>query len=100
MRLFRLASYVALLAALPLFAREGPTLSSISPSSLHEASGDGVMTHEGTNFPPPRPWGGGVGLFAGRAGPIALPPNAGTDTEMFVWLPLEVINIPGNYTVT
>lgn len=96
MRLLRLASFMVLLTALPLLARDVPTITSISPDSLHEMSGEWFMTIEGTHF---LPLGGVNIVFTGPAGTIALPPNSGTDTELFVWIPLEVLNAPGNYTV-
>jgi len=93
----RLAVLTVFLSALPLFAREVPTITSISPSSLHLASGEWFMTIEGTHF---LPLSGVSVIFSGPAGTVSLAPNSGTDTEMYVWVPLGVLNAPGNYTVT
>lgn len=92
-----LSMVLLLLSALPLFAREAPTITSISPSSLHAWSGEWFMTIEGTHF---LPLGGVSVIFNGPAGTISIGPSTGTDTRMYVWLPLNVLNYPGNYSVT
>jgi hypothetical protein len=96
MRLFRLISFAVLLVALPLMARETPTISSISPHALYTMSGEWFVTLQGTHF---LPTGGVSVVFTGPAGTVALSPNASTDTNMSVWVPQEVLNQPGNYSV-
>jgi hypothetical protein len=97
MRVLRLALSVVLFLALPLFAREVPTINSINPSSVHMMSGEWFVTITGTHY---LPLSGVNVTFNGPAGVFTLAPNAGTDTEMFVWVPLPVTNVPGTYTVT
>jgi hypothetical protein len=96
MRLSRLLSSAIFLIALPLMARETPTISAITPNAVHTASGEWFMTVQGTHFLPTA----GVNIiFSGPAGTFALTPSAATDTNMSVWVPLEIINVPGYYSV-
>jgi hypothetical protein len=96
MRLTRLMSSAIFLIALPLMARETPTISAITPNALHTNSGEWFMTMEGTHFLPTA----GVSIvFSGPAGTFTLTPSAATDTSMAVWVPLEIINVPGYYLV-
>jgi hypothetical protein len=84
------------LIALPLMARETPTISAITPNALHTSSGEWFMTVQGTHFLPTA----GVNIvFSGPAGTFALTPSAATDTNMSVWVPLEIVNVPGYYSV-
>jgi HYR domain-containing protein len=96
MRLSRLMSSAIFLIALPLMARETPTISAITPNVLQTSSGEWFMTVQGTHFLP----SAGVNIvFTGPAGTFALTPSAATDTNMSVWVPLEIINVPGYYSV-
>lgn len=99
MRVSRPALYLVLLllTSFPVFAREVPTITSLGPSSFHAWSGEWFMTIEGTHF---LPLTGVSIIFNGPAGVISIGPSTGTDTRMYVWVPLEVLNAPGNYTVT
>jgi HYR domain. len=96
MRLFRLVPFAVLLFGLPLMARETPTISSISPSNLHEMSGEWFVRLQGTHF---LPIAGVTVIFTGPSGTVALFPNASTDTNMDVWVPQEVLGLAGNYSV-
>jgi hypothetical protein len=96
MRLSRLMSFAISLIALPLMARETPTISAITPNALHMSSGEWFMSVQGTHFLP----SSDVNIvFSGPGGIFALTPSAATDTNMSVWVPLEVVNVPGNYSV-
>jgi len=96
MRLSRLMSSAIFLITLPLMARETPTISAITPNAVHTMSGEWFMTVQGTHFLPST----GVNIvFSGPAGTFALTPNAATDTNMSVWVPLEIVNVPGYYSV-
>jgi hypothetical protein len=84
------------LIALPLMARETPTISAITPNAIHIASGEWFMTVQGTHFLPVT----GVNVvFSGPAGTFSLTPNAATDTNTAVWVPQEVVNMAGYYSV-
>jgi hypothetical protein len=87
---------IVLLLALPLMAREIPTISSIAPNALHVSSGEWFMTLQGTHY---LPLSGVSVIFSGPAGTITIGPSAGTDTNMNVWVPQEVLNQPGYYSV-
>ncbi|HEV7428535.1 MAG TPA: HYR domain-containing protein [Thermoanaerobaculia bacterium] len=77
-------------------ARETPTISAITPNAVHTMSGEWFMTIQGTHFLPTS----GVNIvFNGPAGVFTLTPSAATDTTMSVWVPLEIVNIPGYYSV-
>jgi hypothetical protein len=96
MRLSRLLSSAIFLIALPLMARETPTISAITPNALHTMSGEWFMTVQGTHYLP----SSDVSIiFTGPAGTYTLAPSAATDTEMSVWVPLELLNVPGYYSV-
>jgi hypothetical protein len=59
-------------------------------------SGEWFMTVQGTHYLP----SSDVSIvFSGPAGVFSLTPSAATDTNMSVWVPLEIINIPGYYSV-
>src|SRR3954452_12103803 len=98
MRVSRPASYFALLilAALPVFARSAATVTSISPSSVRMMSGEWFMTIDGSHFLPLS----GVSIIFSGPVTASISPSTGTDSRMYVWLPLQVLNVPGNYTVT
>ena len=96
MRLLRLVSSGIFLIALPLMARETPTISAITPNALHTQSGEWFITVQGTHFLP----SADVNIvFSGPAGTFTLAPNAATDTNMSVWVPQELLNVPGYYSV-
>jgi hypothetical protein len=77
-------------------ARETPTISAITPSAIHVGSGEWFMTVQGTHFLPATD----VNIvFSGPAGTFSLTPNAATDTNMAVWVPQEVVNGAGYYSV-
>src|SRR4051794_12374788 len=97
MRVLRLALFTVLLSALPLFARNAPTIGSINPGSVHVQSGEWFMAINGTNF---LPLSSVSIVFNGPGGTVSLPPNAGTDTTMYVWIPEAAVNHSGYYTVT
>lgn len=97
MRVLRLALFTVLFTALPLFARNTPTIGSIDPSSVHVSSGEWFMAINGTNY---LPLSGVSIVFSGPGGTVSLPPNAGTDTTMYVWVPEAAVNHSGYYTVT
>jgi hypothetical protein len=89
-------SFAISLIAVPLLARETPTISAITPNALHTSSGEWFMSVQGTHFLP----SSDVNIvFSGPGGIFALTPSAATDTNMSVWVPLEVVNVPGNYSV-
>ena len=78
MRLSRLLSSAIFLIALPLMARETPTISAITPNALHTMSGEWFMTVQGTHYLP----SSDVSIiFTGPAGTYTLTPSAATDTE-------------------
>src|SRR5947209_15720906 len=85
------------LVALPLFARDVPTISTISPNTLKVQSGEWFVTLQGTHY---LPTAGVNVIFSGPGGTYVLSPNASTDTNMVVWVPLEAVAVPGNYSVT
>lgn len=97
MRVLRLALFTVLLTALPLFARNAPTIGSINPGSIHVQSGEWFMTISGTNF---LPLSSVSVIFSGPGGTVSLPPNAGNDSTMYVWIPEAAVNNSGYYTVT
>src|SRR5207237_2505591 len=96
MRMSRLMLFAVFLLALPLMARETPTISSVTPNALHSNSGEWFVTLQGTHYLPITDV---VVIFSGPAGVFTLNPNAATDTNMTAWLPLEILNSPGYYTV-
>jgi hypothetical protein len=96
MRAIRSFAVALLFLALPLLARDVPTISSISPDTLQWQSGEWFATLQGTHY---LPSAGVTVIFSGPAGTIALTPNASTDTNMTVWVPLEVLVSPGDYSV-
>jgi hypothetical protein len=99
MRAFRFAIQAAclLLAVTPLAARVAPTISSVSPSSIHEKSGEWFMRISGTNF---LPLAGVTVTFSGPSGTVTLNPSAGTDSSLDVWVPQSVVLSAGSYNVT
>src|SRR5947209_1394339 len=97
MRVLRLALFTVLLTGLPLFARNAPTIGSINPGSIHVQSGEWFMNISGTNF---LSLSSVSVIFSGPGGTISLPPNSGTDTTMYVWIPEAAVNYSGYYTVT
>lgn len=97
MRVLRLALFTVMLTALPALARSVPTIGSINPGSIHVQSGEWFMTITGTHF---LPLTGVSVIFSGPGGTVSLPPNAGTDTTMYVWIPEAAVNHAGYYTVT
>jgi len=96
MRAIRFAMVVAVCVTLPLFGRDVPTISTLSPNTLRAQSGEWFVTLEGTHY---LPSAGVVVFFSGPAGTIGLVPNASTDTNMAVWVPQEVLVYPGDYSV-
>lgn len=99
MRAFRFAFVITclLLAVTPLAARVAPTISSLTPSSIHEKSGEWFLRLNGTSF---LPLTGVTVTFSGPSGTVTLSPNAGTDTSLDVWIPQNVVLNAGSYTVT
>lgn len=97
MRALRFGLWAVLVTALPLFAREIPTISSISPNAVHIENGEWFVTINGTHFLPLS----GVSVnFSGPAGSYTILPQRGTDTSMVVWVPGPPLINPGTYTVT
>jgi len=96
MRGTRLLVLAVVLVTVPLFARDVPTISSISPDTLRAQSGEWFAVLQGTHYLP----SAGVSvIFSGPAGTVALSPNASTDTNMTTWVPQEVLLNPGDYSV-
>jgi hypothetical protein len=97
MRASRIALAVLLLSALPLFARVAPTISSISPNTIHFDNGEWFVEIDGSGFLPTR---GLQVYFVGPAGTYTSVANAATDSELAVWVPGAPLLNPGTYSVT
>jgi hypothetical protein len=97
MRSTRFLCLIAVFTALPLFARDTPTISSLSPNAVQAQGGaETFATLQGTHY---LPLAGVSVIFSGPAGTFSVAPNTSTDTNMNVWIPQEVLLVPGNYSV-
>lgn len=71
----------------------GGTITSLNPSSIKVASGEYFMQINGSGL-------SGTVAFDGGAGHFELDANATAAGHVIVWVPLEIVNDPGTYTVT
>jgi hypothetical protein len=85
-----------LLIALPLLARETPTLSSVSPGSVHVESGEWFVTLQGSHFLPTT---GVTVVYTGPAGTLSVAPSVSTDSTIVAWVPSAVLINAGTYSV-
>jgi len=81
--------FVFLVAALSL---QAGTITSVNPNSIAVDSGEWFTAINGTGL-------GDVVTFAGPAGTFNVPINATTRGGVIVWVPTEVVDRAGNYTV-
>lgn len=72
------------------------TISSVNPSSILTRSGEYFITANGTGFT-----GGDQFVISGNAGTFTLNVNAiDASGALTGWIPLEVVNTPGTYSLT
>ncbi len=71
----------------------GGTITSLNPSSIRVGSGEYFMQINGSGL-------SGTVVFDGGAGHFELYVNATAAGHVIVWVPLEIVNDPGTYTVT
>ena len=84
---------LAIFALLTAFGASAGTITSLDPSTITARSGEYFMTINGTDL-------GTRLLYNGPAGTFLLDINAQGAGNVVGWLPVEVANTPGTYTVT
>lgn len=75
------------------FSALGGTITSLSPSSIQVSSGEHFLQINGSSL-------SGTVTFSGGTGPFELEVNATAAGHVIVWIPLEVVNDSGTYSVT
>lgn len=89
-------SAIALAVILIALSVSAGTISSVSPSSILTRSGEYFITANGTGFT-----GGDEFVISGNAGTFTLYVNAIDGSGAITgWVPLEVVNTPGTYSLT
>lgn len=89
MRRLVLVSLVLLVAV----SAAAGTISSLSPSSFVNRSGEHFITINGSSL-------GNTVRFSGPAGTFSVDINARITGGVIAWLPLEILNTPGTYSLT
>lgn len=87
----RISSAVALLLLMTVSAFAG-TIESLAPSSVPVGSGEYFLEIRGVRL-------GDLVLFSGPGGRFELPVQSRTDTSVSTWVPEEVVNAAGTYSV-
>lgn len=86
---------VALVALLIAGSLSASTITSISPTSFHRNTGEEFLTVNGSSL-------GDTVRYDGPAGIFNVPVNFSNNlsTRVIAWVPLQVLNTPGTYSVT
>ena len=75
------------------FAAMGGSITSLDPPSILTRSGEYFMTFNGTDLK-------GLVKYDGPAGTFELETNAEFPGSVVAWVPMEIVNTPGAYTVS
>lgn len=86
-------SAYAVAVFLVAFGAMGGTITSLDPPSIRMMSGEYFMTIHGSSL-------SGKVVFDGGAGHFELDANAFYPGSIVTWVPLEIVNDPGTYSVT